>query len=289
MLRAYYQLTKPRVMMANALTAAAGFLLASNYVRYFHAGRFVALVAGSSLIIAAACAINNYLDRDIDNRMERTKNRVTVTGEVGKAGAITFTAVSGILGALILIFWTNWLVVAAGVVGFVDYVWLYGVFSKRRSVHGTLVGSISGAIPVLAGYLAVTDNFDLGAALVFASLFFWQMPEFYSIAIYRRNEYAAAGVPVISVVKGVRNTKFQIFIYTLLFVLSSVLLGIFGYAGLFYGVVMLLLGVYWLWIAAHGLKVKPAANDAWARRMFRFSMIIILAYCLMLSVGGLLP
>lgn len=289
MFKAYYQLTKPRVMMANALTAAAGYLLASNYISRFYVWKFVALVIGSSLIIAAACAINNYLDRDIDSRMERTKNRVTVTGEVGRVGAITFTAISGIIGMVILILWTNWLVVVAGLVGFVDYVWLYGALSKRRSVHGTLVGSISGAIPVLAGYLAVTDNFDLGAGLLFASLFFWQLPEFYSIAIYRRKEYKAAGVPVISVVKGVKNTKFQIFIYTLLFVASSVLLGFFGYAGLVYRVVMLLVGVYWLWIAALGLKAKPAASDAWARRMFHFSMIVILVYCVMLAVGGVLP
>ncbi len=289
MLRAYYQLTKPRVMMANALTAAAGFFLASDHIGHFYAGRFIALVIGSSLIIAAACAMNNYLDRDIDSRMERTKNRVTVTGEVGRNGAMAFTATSGVLGTVILILWTNWLVVGAGLIGFIDYVWLYGALTKRRSVHGTLVGSVSGAIPVLAGYLAVTDNFDLGAVLVFASLFFWQLPEFYSIAIYRRKEYAAAGVPVVSVVKGIKKTKFQIFIYTLLFVLSSVLLGVFGYAGVIYRIIMLLLGIYWMWIAALGLKAKPAQNDAWARRMFRFSMIIILVYCVMLSIGGLLP
>lgn len=287
MFRSYYQLTKPRVMMANALTAAAGFLLASNYVKYFPAGRFVALVIGSSLIIAAACAINNYLDRDIDSRMERTKNRVTVTGEVGKAGAITFTFVSYVLGMIILIFWTNWLVVAAGLVGFVDYVWLYGALSKRRSVHGTLVGSISGAIPVLAGYLAVTDNFDAGAVLAFASLFFWQMPEFYSIAIYRRKEYAAAGVPIISVVRGIKETKFQIFVYTALFVVSSLLLFVFGYTGWVYLVIMGGLGIWWLHLGWQGLKTS--SHESWARRMFHFSMIIILAYCLMLAVGGFLP
>lgn len=275
--------------MANALTAAAGYFLASNYVRYFDGARFAALVLGSSLIIAAACAINNYLDRDIDSRMERTKKRVTVTGEVGKAGAITFTSVALALGTVILTIWTNWWVVGVGLFGFIDYVWFYGALSKRRSVHGTLVGSISGGIPVLAGYLAVTNNFDLGAGLVFVSLFFWQMPEFYSIAIYRRKEYAAAGVPIISVVKGVTATKYQIFTYTLLFVLSSVLLGIFGYAGIVFWITMLSIGLYWLWIAAQGIKLRPKEDDAWARRMFHFSMIVILVYCLMLSIGGLLP
>lgn len=276
-------------MMANALTSAAGFMLASGWLGHFRAGLFIALVAGSSLIIAAACVINNYLDRDIDSKMERTKNRPSVTGKVGGRGTIIFCLVLGIAGVIVLSLWVNWLVVILGLIGFVDYVWLYGAFSKRRSVHGTLIGSISGAIPVLAGFCAVTDNIDIGAALLFLSIFFWQMPEFYSISIYRRKEYAAAGVPVISVVKGVKKTKFQIFVYTLLFVLSSVLISVFGYAGWTYRIVMLLLGIYWLWLAGQGFKTPPKNNDAWARRMFHFSMIVILVYCVMLALGPVLP
>lgn len=276
-------------MMANALTSAAGFLLASGWLGNFDTGLFLALVAGSSLIIASACVINNYLDRDIDSKMERTKKRPTATGQVGRTGAVIFSGALGALGVVILSVWVNWLVVTLGIIGFVDYVWLYGALSKRRSVHGTLVGSISGAVPVLAGYCAVTETIDIGAVLLFASLFFWQMPEFYSISIYRRKEYAAAGVPVISVVRGIRRTKLEIFIYTLLFVFSSVLLSVFGYTGLVYRVVMLLLGIYWIWLAAQGFKVPPKGDDAWARRMFHFSMIIILAYCVMLALGPILP
>lgn len=285
--KAYWSLTKPRVMLANGLTAAAGYLLASGHFGHFYAWRFIALAAGSTLIIAAACALNNYLDRDIDARMERTKSRVTVTGEVGKSGASIFSAILLALGLVILALWTNWLVVGIGLFGFIDYVWLYGALAKRRSVHGTLVGSISGAIPVLAGYCAVASKIDAGAVLVFLSLFFWQLPEFYSIAIYRRKEYAAAGLPVISVVKGVENTKIQIFIYTLLFVVSSLLLSAFGYTGWVYLAVMGLLGLYWLLIGWRGLKTRQ--NERWARQMFHFSMIVILAFCVMVSVGPILP
>jgi protoheme IX farnesyltransferase len=288
-LRLDWSLTKPRVMLANALTAAAGFLLASGWLDKFDLWLFIALFTGSSLVIASACVINNYLDRDIDSKMERTKKRATVTGEVGKIGAVTLSAVLGITGLVVSALWVNWLVVFILMFGFIVYVWLYGALAKRRSVHGTLVGSVSGAVPILAGYCAVTGMIDTGAVLLFLSLFFWQMPEFYSIAIYRRKEYAAAGVPVITVVKGIRNTKFQIFTYTLLFVLSSVVLGVAGYAGIIYLLVMLLLGLYWLWLAGVGLKTPPKEDDAWARRMFHFSMLIILAYCAMLAVGPLLP
>lgn len=288
-LKAYAALTKPRVMMANALTSAAGYLLASGNAGHFYGWRFVALFFGSTLIIASACVINNYLDRDIDAMMERTKKRPTVTGQVGRTGAVVFSLILILAGLAILSLWVNWLVVILGLIGFVDYVWLYGALSKRRSVHGTLVGSISGAIPALAGYCAVTNGIDTGAALVFLSLFFWQMPEFYSISIYRRREYAAAGVPVISVVKGIRQTKFQMFIYTLLFVLSSALLSVFGYAGWIYLVVMLALGLYWLRLAGQGLKTPAKGDDAWAKRMFHFSMIIILVYCAALALGPVLP
>jgi heme o synthase len=280
-------MTKPRVMMANGLTAAAGFLLAAGNQGHFDAALFLALVAGSTLIIAAACVLNNYLDHDIDSRMVRTKNRPSVTGQVGRSGSIIFSAALGLLGVIILALWTNWLVVAIGLGGFIDYVWLYGAWTKRKTVHGTLVGSISGAAPVLAGYCAVTARIDGAAVLLFLSLFFWQLPEFYSISIYRRKEYAAAGVPVISVVKGVQKTKSQIFTYTLLFVITSVLIGLLGYAGYIYTLVMLALGIYWVRLAGQGFKTRQ--DDRWARQMFHFSMIIILAYCLMLALGPVLP
>jgi protoheme IX farnesyltransferase len=118
-------------------------------------------------------------------------------------------------------------------------------------------------------------------------LFFWQFPEFYSIAIYRRGEYKKAHIPVMSVIKGVKNTKIQIFFYTLAFVVASLLLTPLGYTGYIYFAVMALLGIYWIWLGAKGLSAKN--SDAWARKMFHFSLIILLALCLMLAIGPILP
>jgi protoheme IX farnesyltransferase len=161
------------------------------------------------------------------------------------------------------------------------------MLSKRLSIHGTLVGSISGAAPILAGYVAVSGAFDAGAIIVFAAMFLWQMPEFYSIAIYRMKEYKAAGVPVMSVVKGKEHTRVQILFYTIAFVVSTLLLTPYGYMGYSYLGIMGLLGAYWLYLAVIGFKAGDI--DAWARRMFRFSLIILLAFCAMISVGWLLP
>lgn len=281
----YYSLTKPGVLYGNALTAAAGFLLAAN-------GRidfllFLALVIGSTLVIASACVLNNFLDQDIDSKMARTKQRAIVAGAVKGRDAVILSIVLGVVGLGVLIAWTNWLVVIVGIIGFVDYVVFYGMLSKRLSIHGTLIGSISGAAPILAGYVAVTGAIDPGALIVFAVMFLWQMPEFYSIAIYRMKEYKAAGVPVISVVKGKEYTRRQILAYTVAFVVSTLLLTVYGYAGYSYFVVMGLLGIYWIWLGVKGFKAKDI--DTWARRMFRFSLIVLLAFCAMISLEWLLP
>lgn len=288
-LKAYYSLAKPRVMYGNLLTAIAGFLLAAGHIRHFDTEHFIAATIGLALIISAACALNNYLDRDIDSRMERTRNRASVTGEISPLGNMIFAFVLLILSLIILAVWTNWIATVIALGGFIVYVWFYGAWAKRRSHHGTLVGSISGAAPILAGYCAAAGHIDAGAVLAFLILFFWQMPEFYSISIYRRREYAAARVPVVSVVKGIKNTKAQIFAYTLAYVVCTLLLTAFGYTGWVYLVVMALLGGYWLMVGYRGLRTEPKDDDVWAKTMFRFSMITILALCIMLAIGPLLP
>lgn len=285
--RKYYSLTKPGVLYGNVITGVAGFLLAAGHFKNFNFGLFLAAIFGMTLIIASACVLNNVLDQDIDRLMERTKTRAVASGEVAGPPATIFSGVLGTAGAVILAIFVNWLVVGIGIFGFVVYVWLYGAFSKRRSVHGTAVGSVSGAMPVLAGYCAVSGRIDAAAILVFLALFFWQFPEFYSIAIYRKKEYAAARVPVMSVVKGVKSTKRQIFIYTVLFVAASLLLTPFGYTGWIYFIIMALFGLYWIRLGAQGLKAKD--SEAWAREMFHFSLTTLLVYSVALAVGALLP
>lgn len=280
-----YQLTKPGVLYGNVLTVMAGYFLAAS-------GKIdilllLAILFGSTFVIASACVLNNYLDQDIDRIMERTKKRPLIQGTIKGYEALILCATLGIGGSLILYFYTNTLTAMLGIVGFITYVFLYGALSKRLSIHGTLVGSISGAVPILMGYAAFADKIDAGAILVFAALFFWQMPEFYSISIYRLKEYKAAGIPVMSVVKGVKNTKIQIFIYTLLTSISILLLTSFGYTKGLYFIIMATLCGYWLWLGYKGLYAKN--SEKWARKMFHFSLIILLAYSLMISIDFALP
>ncbi|MDQ3064887.1 MAG: heme o synthase [bacterium] len=285
MFRAYYRLIKPRVMYGNLITTVAGFLFAAN--GNINWSLFAATIIGTSLVISSACVINNYLDQDIDALMDRTKSRPLITGQVSGQAAIIFGTALGLIGLAILILLTNLLVTVIGILGWIVYVWLYGALGKRKSVHGTLVGSISGAAPILAGYVAVTNSLDVTGALLFAILFFWQMPEFYSISIFRRNEYAKANIPVSAVVRGVPATKRQIFAFTLLTVICSLLLIINGPAGWIYFVVMLALGIRWLQLAAEGLITRD--DSAWARRNFNYSLIYLVIFSLIISINPWLP
>lgn len=284
-MKQYYELTKPRVTYGNVLTVVAGFLFASNGAIDWWL--FFWTTLGMTLVIASACALNNYLDRDIDAKMERTKSRPSVKGSISGRNMVIFASVLGLLGLGMLAQYTNMLVVIVAIIGYIDYVVFYGMLSKRMSVHGTLVGSISGAAPILAGYVAVGGVFDIGAVLVFLIIFLWQMPEFYSIAVYRRDEYKAASVPVSSVARGIKKTKVQIFFYTLAFVITTLLLTLFGYTGITYTLIMGGLGLYWLSLGFKGLTAKN--SDAWARKMFRYSLIILLVFSLLISVEAYLP
>jgi len=284
-MNAYYQLTKPGVLFGNALSAAAGYLLASR--GHVDVLGFIWLCIGTTLTIASACALNNYLDQDIDAKMPRTKKRAAWIQTVGAKNAVVFAAILGAIGFAMLVALTNWWVVAIEIIGYIDYVWLYGAWTKRKTWHGTAVGAISGAAPILAGYAGAINGIDLGGVLVFLVLFVWQMPEFYSISIYRQKEYAAAGVPVISVAKGIRFATLHIFSYTVLFVLFSLLLSVTGYTGITYTIIMTAAGVYWLWLGAQGLRKNDP--DAWARRMFKFSLVALLVFCAVISVDAWLP
>jgi protoheme IX farnesyltransferase len=193
-LNSYYELTKPGIIYGNALTAAAGFFFASAGIISWPL--LVFMLVGLSLIIASACAINNYLDRDIDALMERTKNRPIPSGAISPNRALWFGIMLGLVGSLVLFFHANLLTLGAALFGWIVYVFVYSPL-KRRSTFALYVGAIAGAMPPLVGYAAVTNALDSPALLLFAFLFLWQIPHFLAIAVYRYDEYTAAGIPLL--------------------------------------------------------------------------------------------
>ena len=272
--KAYIALMKPGIIMGNGITAVGGFALASR--GHFDFWLFVAMFFGLSFIIGSACAFNNYIDRDADKKMGRTQNRALAKGTLPHRNALFFASFIGLLGTLLLAFYVNTLTTLIALCGFVIYVFAYS-FMKYRSTHATLVGSIAGAVPPVVGYCAVSQHFDLGAVLLFFIIALWQMPHFYAIAIYRREEYAAASIPVLPVKEGIAKTKIQMVIYVAAYFIASVLPTLFGYTGMVYLSIAVFLGSVWLFLSLQGFKAK---NDAlWARKMFLFSLVIVTVLC----------
>lgn len=279
-LKKYYYLTKPGIVRGNLMTAGAGFLLASktnvDWLVFFMT------LLGVALIIASGCVFNNYIDRKIDKKMERTKKRSIVTGEISVRSALIYGAALGLLGVLSLAVFTNLLTVLVGLIGWFFYVVVYAI-GKRKTVHGTLIGTIPGATPPLAGYLAVGGDAYFGGILLFLALVFWQMPHFYAIAIFRKKDYKSAGLPVLPIVKGVEVTKKQIVAYIAAFMFAANLLYVFEYVGILYLIVIILVCLWWLYTALNGSKTKD--DTKWAQAVFGVSLIVLLVFSLMVAIS----
>ncbi|MEI6805672.1 MAG: heme o synthase [Myxococcaceae bacterium] len=281
MMKTYYYLTKPGIIMGNLVTTAGGFFLASKGVVDY--SLLLATFIGLALVIGSACVLNNYTDQDIDRQMERTKNRALVTGVISGKSALIFAAVLGFSGFFTFAFFCNWLTAGVALVGFLIYVLLYAMM-KLRSIHGTFVGSLAGAVPPVIGYCSVSNRLDIAALLLFVILVFWQMPHFFAIALYRFQDYFAASIPLLPVKKGFYKTKIQMHLYIIAFCVATLSLTYFGYAGYLYSGVALFLSLIWLILCIKGLK---AADDAiWARGMFRFSLVVITVLFSVLSIDG---
>lgn len=275
----YYKLTKPGIIRGNMLSTIAGFILAS--AGHFNIYLFAATIFGIAMVIASGCVLNNIIDRNLDKKMDRTKKRAIVTGSISVKNAAIYGTIVGLLGFGSLYLYTNLITVFAAAVGFVFYVVVYGYF-KRASVYGTLVGSISGAIPPVVGYLAVSNQFDMGAFLLFLILVMWQMPHFYAIAIYRLSDYSNASLPVLPVKKGIKVAQIHILLYIVGFIAASALLSFYQFTGTLYLISISILGLFWL---GYGLKgFRSMDNVIWAKKMFGFSLLVLLAVCIMMSV-----
>jgi protoheme IX farnesyltransferase len=282
--RDYYLLMKPGIIRGNLLTAIGGFGLAAG--KHYDWTTFLALLFGMSLVIGGACVINNYLDRGIDAKMARTKKRATVSGVINGPTTLVFAAMLTVIGTAALIAWTNWLTTVLGLIGLVTYAGVYTP-AKHRTPYATLLGTIPGAIPPVAGYTAVTDRLDLACLLLFVILICWQMPHFYAIAIRRLDEYKAARVPVWPSVYGIQATKQQMIWFALALVVFVIRLSLSGYTGFVFASVLSLYGLYWTYKVFQG--VRTTDDIKWAKSVFLLSLPVLPLFSLLLVLNAWLP
>lgn len=283
--KSYLRLIKPGITVSNTIATAAGSLLAASAVG-FMPDNFIGVVVGVALVIASACVVNNILDRDIDAKMKRTSKRGLPAGSISVKPASAYAAALGVSGFLLLWFLTNPLTFWLGWLAYVWYVAVYG-WAKRTTPYSTILGGVAGALPPAAGYTALVGSFDMAAWLLFAILFFWQIPHFYAIAMFRRDDYKKAGLPVWSVNYGLSQTKLQVFASVILYAVLAVLLFTYGYVGVVYLAGSSLISIYWIFT---GIKLYKSGDDVrWARAMFGVSLLVLMAMCVLIAVGGYLP
>ena len=276
----FIELMKPRVMSLVVFTGAAGLIVAPGSLHPVLAAVAVLCIAVAA---GASAAINMWYERDIDALMTRTRNRPLPTGRVEPAEALTLGAMLSLFSVMFMGLALNW--VAAGLlalaIGF--YVFVYTIWLKRRTPQNIVIGGAAGAFPPMIGWAAVTGDVSLASIALFALIFFWTPPHFWALALIKSGDYARAGVPMLPVVAGARETKRQILIYVVLLLPIALAPTLLGVAGWIYGSAAIALGLMFLLAA---IRVWFDESERSARQMFAFSILYLFALFALLIVDA---
>ncbi len=274
----YAVLLKPRVMSLVVFTAVVGLILAPGGIEPWVAALAVAWIAVGA---GASGAINMWYDRDIDIHMSRTQNRPLPSGRMKPAIALWVGVILAVGSVAAMALTVNPMAAVLLAVTIAYYVFIYTVWLKRRTPQNIVIGGASGALPPVIGWAAVTGGLEPGAWILFAIIFFWTPPHFWALALFRSADYAKAGVPMLPVVAGVRETKKQILIYSALMVPVTMLPVAVGMSGLVYGVGAAVLDAVLL---HHAVKVWREEEGKAARGLFFYSIIYLFLVFVLLLV-----
>src|SRR5262247_3940088 len=280
----FYSLTKPRVVSLIVFTAVIGMFLATPGV--VPLGTLLAATAGIALVAGAAAAVNCLVEQKIDAVMARTRARPLPRGELSSLQTLVFAGVVGGLGLWLLYRFVNPLTMWLTLGTFVGYAVLYTVVLKPLTPQNIVIGGASGAMPPVLGWAAVTGQVAPEALLLFLIIFAWTPPHFWSLALYRAEEYARAGLPMLPVTHGRRFTQLHVLLYTLILAAASLMPFAYGMSGwLYLGAAALLSGIF----IAYAVRIYVNYSDALARRTFRYSIVYLAALFAALLVDHYLP
>ncbi|HEY1432946.1 MAG TPA: heme o synthase [Stellaceae bacterium] len=273
----YIEILKPRVMSLVVFTGVVGLVLAPGHLHPLLAAVAILCIAVGA---GAAGAINMWYDRDIDAVMRRTSRRPLPAGRMMPGEALGFGIALGIGAVLMMGLAINAVAAELLALTILFYAFVYTIWLKRRTPQNIVIGGAAGAFPPMVGWAAVTGDIGWGAIALFALIFFWTPPHFWALALYRAGDYAAAGVPMLPVVAGARETKRQMLLYTMMLWPVAFAPCLLGVAGAFYGAGALLLsGIF----TALSIRVCRDPTDRSARRMFAFSLLyLFLVFSLLL-------
>ncbi len=270
-------LLKPRVMSLVVFTAFAGLYLAPGHLHPMLGAIAILCIAIGA---GASGAINMWYDRDIDAHMARTMNRPLPKHRMDPATALGFGVVLSVGSVAIMGLAVNYVAAFLLALTICFYVFIYTIWLKRRTPQNIVIGGASGAFPPMIGWAAATGDVSLASLSLFAIIFMWTPPHFWALSLYRRGDYAKAGVPMMPVVAGDKETRRLILLYTVLLVPVTLSPYLIGFVGVLYGASAALLGAIFLWQA---WRVYVDHSDSSARRMFGFSILyLFLLFVLMI-------
>ncbi len=283
-------LLKPRVMALVVFIGLIGLLVAPgrlNPILGFTAILCIAVAAG------AAGAINMWYDRDIDALMRRTANRPIPAGRIMAGAALSYGVILAVGSVLVMLFATNMAAAALLALSILFYVFVYTIWLKRRTPQNIVIGGAAGAFPPVIGWIAVTGTVDLVPLIMFAIVFFWTPPHFWSLALYTSSDYERSAIPMLPVVAGARETRRQILCYTLVLLPITLLPWVVGFSGLAYAASAILLGLSFLvcvwrvWSDRQDAAGNSLTNDVPARIAFKCSILYLFFLFTALAVDRL--
>jgi len=266
----YFELTKPRVSAMLMLTAVIGMFLATPGMVPLDILFFGSL--GIALAISGAAAINHVYDQRIDIIMARTQDRPVATGLIDNKKAIAFAISLCVLSMIILDVFVNRLTALLTLFGGIGYAVIYTMYLKRATPQNIVIGGLSGAIPPLLGWVAVTNEIHPHALLLVLLIFVWTPPHFWPLAIHRRDDYAKADIPMLPVTHGIEFTKLSVLLYAVLLLVTSWLPFITGMSGLIYIISATILGLVFI---GYALKLKFMADENTAMQTFGYSIVYL--------------
>jgi heme o synthase len=282
MLTDYLSLTKPRIVLLLLITELGAMISAAR--GWPGTSLTLAALAGGALSAGGAAAINCWFDRDIDAVMARTCTRPVPSGRIQPTSALTFGVVLAALGCILLALATNLLAATLALAGGLFYVFVYTIWLKRATRQNIVIGGAAGAFPPLVGWAVVTGAITPPALALFAIIFFWTPPHFWSLALLLRRQYRAVGVPMLPVVASDLETRRSIAAYAVLLLAFSLVPGI--WFGPWYTVGAAILSGAFLWMAIRGLTTEGVA---WASRLFHFSLVYLALVFALAAGAALLP
>ena len=282
----FYRLLKPRVMYLVIFTAIIGMLMAPGSINPFLG--FISILC-ISIGAGASGALNMWYDADIDAVMDRTVKRPIPDGRVVAGEAFSFGIVLSVFSVAVLGLLVNWLSAFLLAFTIFFYAVIYTMWLKRSTPQNIVIGGAAGAFPPMIGWACVTGNVTIESVILFAIIFLWTPPHFWALALWRLQDYDSAGVPMMPNVKGEKSTRNQIFAYSVPLAIAGILPAVIGFASIYYGVIAVILNVYFAWLAykvwAHGSADNNYAHE---KKLFGYSIFYLFALFSALGIDAII-